>query len=293
MTKSSERCKARKGHYVEAKINTGADGSLNLILPEIPEDELIQLLPPVSIVTITKNRGMFSGLMLYNWINIKYPRDKLEWVILDDSDPDCEYNLADYIPQEDPYINYVKLSEALPVAEKRNKAVEFAKYDFIVHMNDDDYYFPDHVLAKIRIMLQYNSQGVHSFPIGVYDMMNDNSYICDTRKDKNYDTNYVAEATLAYRKEYWEKNKFISDNKVGSGEGGGFINKHFDKWVNLHFMFNTISITHTENITGDNRRLHQDKFKKNEKSGDFKDLMPKAFFDSVLNLKKLLNQVKK
>lgn len=283
----AQRCKIRRGHFKEVPVRTNPDGSMDLVLPEIPEQQLREMLPPVSIVTITKNRGMFAGLMLHNWINIKYPREKLEWVILDDSDPNVEYNLADYIPQDDPYINYVKLDRHYPVAEKRNKAVELAKYEYIIHMDDDDYYFPDSVLAKIRIMLHYNCQGVHSMPIGVYDMMEQSSYIFDSGRKANYSVNDCAEATLAYRKSYWEKNKFCSPHDSGIGEGRSLINKKFASWVKVHFMFNMISITHSKNITGNNRRLINES-KDEVKTGNFEDMFPEAFKGILDNIRKIL-----
>lgn len=286
--KIEKRCKTRTGHFNTVPIDTREDGSMSLLLPEIPEAELREMLPNVSIVTITKDRGAFSGIMLYNWMNIKYPREKLEWVILDDSEENVEYDLRDYIPQEDPYINYVRLKEWLPIADKRNKAVSLAKYDYIVHMDDDDYYFPDHVLSKIRIILQYNCQGVHSLPIGVYDMMERSSYIFDPKKVSNMDNNDVAEATLAYRKSYWKKNKFYSTAKNGGGEGKSFINNNFSYWMNLHFLFNSISITHTKNVTEHNRRL----INENEevKVGNFEDVLPPSFRNILDNIRKIIEK---
>jgi len=277
------------GVFPEAKVYQHDNGSMDLILAEKSEEELIPLLPNVSIVTITRNRGAFAGLMLYNWINIRYPREKLEWVILDDSDANAEYQLMDYIPQDDPNINYVHLNEWLPVDKKRNKAVELAKYDYIVHMDDDDYYFPDHVLVKIRLMLEYNVQGVHSMPIGVYDMMERTSLIYDpVDKKLKRDSNDIAEATIAYRKDYWRDHKFeSSDGETGANEGRAFIGKRFNKWLKVHFIFNMISITHVGNITGHNRRFINEN-KSSFKTGNFEDMFPEGFKFALNNVRKLL-----
>nr|QBK87650.1 MAG: glycosyl transferase family 2 [Marseillevirus LCMAC201] len=280
------KCRIRKGKYRKAEIVTHQNGSMDLVLPDISEQELQQNLPCVSIVTITKDRGAFVGIMLYNWINITYPREKLEWVILDDS-KESTYNLQDYLPPDDPYIKYVKLDRWYPVAEKRNKAVELASHEFIVHMDDDDYYFPDHVLAKIRLILQYNCQGVHSLPIGVYDMMEKSSYIFDPTGKGDTDTNDVAEATLAYRKDYWRNHKFVSDNPEGMGEGRSFIGNKFSQWIKLHFMFNMISITHSQNITGHGRRFINENLD-SVKTGRFEDIFPPAFKLNLDNIRKIL-----
>ena len=208
---------------------------------------------------------------------------------MDDSE-DPEYDLADYIPDDDPYIKYHKLDRWYPVAEKRNKAVELAQYEYIVHMDDDDYYFPDHVLAKIRIMLHYKCSGVHSIPIGVYDMMERTSYIFDPVGKRNYDVNDIAEATLAYTKDYWRKHPFLSEHPKGNAEGRAFIGNNFSKWVNLNFMFNMVSITHSKNITGHNRRFVDETAPDTGrvKTGDFEDVFPEDFKNILNNLRKML-----
>ena len=42
-------------------------------------------LPCVSILTATYKRSHFNALMIYNVRNYHYPKDKLEWIIYDDS----------------------------------------------------------------------------------------------------------------------------------------------------------------------------------------------------------------
>jgi glycosyltransferase involved in cell wall biosynthesis len=285
MKKDKSPFRFRKGCFKEVKVQKYEDGHMDLVLPQENEEELRKKLPNVSVVTITKDRGMFAAIMLYNWVNIQYPREKLEWLILDDSVKD-DYNLRDYLPQDDPYIRYVKLDKWVPVAEKRNMAVRMAKYDYIVHMDDDDYYFPDHVLAKIRVMLHYNCMGVHSMPIGIYDMMERTSCIFGTTGTGTLENNDVAEATLAYKKEYWVKNPFLSSNETGMGEGRSFINRNFDKWMNLNFFFNTVSITHTKNITGHNRRFVNEY--KNTNIASFENVFPPDFMNILTNIRKIL-----
>ncbi len=280
-SKTDNKFRVRTGFFQEARVKNHENGNMDLLLPEIEEEELRNQLPNVSVITITNNRGSFAGLMIYNWINIKYPRDKLEWVILDDS---IEDPLQDYIPMDDPNIHYVKLDHWMQVAEKRNKAVSLAKYDYIVHMDDDDYYFPDSVLAKIRLMLHYKVQGVHSMPIGVYDMMEKTSYIFNP---KGMDTNNVAEATLAYHKDYWRKHPFASQDPKGMTEGRAFIGKRFNQWLKVHFLFNMISITHAKNITGHNRRFINEN-QKNAKTGKFEDVFPSDFKYILENIRKIL-----
>ena len=47
------------------------------------------------------------------------------------------------------------------IGDKRNFGVENCTHDIIVHQDDDDFYFPDSILAKIRI--RNNIQNVDVF----------------------------------------------------------------------------------------------------------------------------------
>lgn len=225
---------------------------------------------------------MFAGIMLYNWVHIKYPREKLEWLILDDTPGTPEYNLCDYLPTDDPLIRYVKLDKEYKVADKRNLAVSMAKYDFVSHMDDDDLIFPDSVLAKIRLILHYNMEGVHSMPIGIYDMMEKTSIIFSTKVD----CNDIAEASITYRKRYWQTHRFESDEPNGTSEGRAFIGKNFHKWMKVHFLFNMVSITHTQNVTGHGRRFINDTTLL--ATGNFEDVFPEDFKVILENLRKML-----
>lgn len=44
--------------------------------------------PPISILTLVHNRPKFIENACLNLLHSDYPRDKIEWVVVDDSDPD-------------------------------------------------------------------------------------------------------------------------------------------------------------------------------------------------------------
>ena len=54
-------------------------------------------LPTVSIITILHDWNEFYKLIDYHWNNLDYPKNKLEWIIIDDS----KENHIDYIPNEE------------------------------------------------------------------------------------------------------------------------------------------------------------------------------------------------
>jgi len=63
-------------------------------------------LPAVSIITPTRNRAHFVRLMLYNFFTIDYPKDKLEWVIVDDG----KESVRDMLPRDE-RIKYYYIGE--------------------------------------------------------------------------------------------------------------------------------------------------------------------------------------
>src|SRR3972149_8497239 len=103
------------GRYKKAKIKKELNGSFTLDLPKLSEDD-INNLPTVSVVTITKDRSVFVSSMLFIWHKFIYPPEKLEWIILDDSQ-DPNENLESYLP-EDQRIKYFKVKEWMPIAKK-------------------------------------------------------------------------------------------------------------------------------------------------------------------------------
>jgi len=274
-----------KGKIDSVKIIKNENGDVRLDIP----DTIASNLPPVSIVTITKDRSKFAGLMLYNWNSYKYPPEKLEWVIVDDSQ-DPKENLAQYLPI-DSRINYIKLKEWMPVAAKRNFAIEKTKYDIICFNDDDDIYDPMSIVAKVRTLEHYKKDVCFSAPFGVYDLMQDTSYIFDIGIDKfGKESNAIAEAGLAFRKRYWRKNKFSSTSKNGTGEGPSFIKKNFSFCIKIPFMFNFISLTHSVNITGQSRRFHNVPESEKQKAGDFKKIFSPDLLYILENTKQLLLQ---
>ena len=57
------------------------------------------------MVTLVHNRKEFFNLSVYNYNTTDYPKDKIEWVIVDDGTQD----LTDLIPYNDNRIKYIKL----------------------------------------------------------------------------------------------------------------------------------------------------------------------------------------
>lgn len=100
----------------------------------------------VSLITPTGNRARFLPLLEQCVIAQTYA--DVEWLILDDSP---EPNAA-FAARTKANIRYVHARERLTIGEKRNRLVEMATGDIILHFDDDDYYGPDYVATAIAAL---------------------------------------------------------------------------------------------------------------------------------------------
>lgn len=216
----------------------------NSYVLNIPDIELDKL-PNVSVLTITKNRKKIFPLTIHVWNEYIYPYEKLEWVIIDDGEED----LTELLPQ-DGRVKYLRTDPFKTLGEKRNYGVEQCSYDYVCVMDDDDVYFPDSIIAKVKCLLHYpKKQCVYSNPIGVYNVKNKSSQVIKTEKI------CFPEATMLFTKKFWNSSQY---GEVDSEEGKKLVNQRYKKLVDLPFWFNCICLTHGDNLTGKLRDLEDD-----------------------------------
>ena len=111
------------------------------------------MLPFVSVCTPTFNRRPFIAAMLQCFHHQTYPKDRMEWIIVDDgTDP-----IEDLVSQH-PCVQYYRLEEKISLGKKRNLMHEKASGDIIVYMDDDDYYPPDRVSHAVDTLLHHKKR---------------------------------------------------------------------------------------------------------------------------------------
>ena len=230
---------------------TKEGGELVLKLMEIPTE----LLPKVSIVTPTYNRYKLFPIAIRNFLSFAeyYPKEKMEWIIIDDSETPPFVN--ELLPKDN-RIKYVKIETTgrLPIGMKRNLCAKYATTNYIVHMDDDDYYFPHSVIARVKTLIKYgkneNSKDgcgyecVGSYELAIYNLLENYGYV-----QRN---NSFGEATIAYTKKFWEEHKY-DEQDSNYGEGISFMNGRRHKLINIPYVFNMIAINHGGNVTGNHR----------------------------------------
>jgi GR25 family glycosyltransferase involved in LPS biosynthesis len=242
--------------------NVDSDGNYVLKLDNLKHSEL----PKISIITPTYNRRKLFSMALNNYENFNYPKNKIEWVIVDDS-PNDEDSIEDLVifMKNVKYIRFRSTEEPMTVASKRNIGVSNSSNKYIVHMDDDDYYPPESLLARIKILMKYESEGIEcvgSTLIGTYNIMTNVSSMSTDGPIS------LSEASMAYTKKFWEKRGF--DDLCIRGEHKYFTENRFQQIMDIPYSFVLIAINHRTNMTnelrGDDNML---KFsEKNNKYGE-------------------------
>jgi len=223
------------------------NGQYSLKLPPIPMEDL----PNVSIVTPTFERRDLFSIALWNFQGFYYPKEKLEWIILDDSINEMK-GIEDLLPRNDPRIRYYHFDVKKPmtIAKKRNIGADLAKHDIIVHMDDDDFYPGESILARVKVLLKYQKDGVECVgcsKIGVYDLIHNASSL-STDGDLS-----ISEASMAYFKKFWEEREFNEADE--RGEYRSFINGRFDRIIDIPYSFVIIALSHNMNFTEKKREV--------------------------------------
>ena len=223
------------------EADTKNNGSV-LVLPVRPE---IECMPKVSIITITQDRPILFQIVKRNISLLKYPEDKIEWIIVDDSSE--KNNEIAIMKLGKVHIKYFWLAEKQSISYKRNFGVQQASNDIIAHMDDDDYYYPESLYSRVKTLLAYTKQNIECVGVSnyaIYHLINDYSF--------QMNTNNISEASMCYYRSFWESQKFHEDDR---GEGYPFLKNRRSRVITIGYQFCLVAITHGSNVTGRFRSL--------------------------------------
>ena len=115
-------------------------------------------LPLVSICTPTYNRRHLFPLLIRCVELQDYPKDKIEWIIVNDGDEEIEdiLNIAKK-NKNLPEIKYYRYKNKIEdLGEKRNICNHYCSGDIIINMDDDDYYFPERISSCVELLINNN-----------------------------------------------------------------------------------------------------------------------------------------
>jgi glycosyltransferase involved in cell wall biosynthesis len=168
-----------------------------------------------------------------------YPKDRMEWIIVDDGTD----KIGDLVAQH-PLVKYFPIEKKLLLGQKRNFMHEKTRGDILVYMDDDDYYPPESVLARVKLLLKYKDKGIEclgSTLIGTYNILTNTSSMSSDGPIS------LSEASMAYTKHFWEKRGF--DELCVRGEHKYFTEQRLHQILDVPYSFILIAMCHRTNIT--------------------------------------------
>ena len=218
--------------------------------------------PFVSVCTPTFNRRPFIPTMLACFRNQDYPKDRMEWIIVDDGTDD----IGDLIREAKiPQIKYFRLEKKMSLGEKRNYMHEQSKGSIIVYMDDDDYYPPERVSHAVERLLG----SPDALCAGSSEMYIYFKHIKQMYQTGPYGPNHATAGTFAFKVELLKQTKY--ENHAALAEEKAFLKNYTIPFVQLDPMKSILVFSHEHN-TFDKRKMlenpHPDVFKPSPKTVD-------------------------
>jgi len=255
--------------------------------------------PLVSICTPTFNRRPFIKTLIKCFEHQTYPKDKMEWIIIDDGTDKIE-DLVKDIPQ----VKYYKYDEQMVLGKKRNIMHEKCKGDIIVYMDDDDYYPPERVSHSVEMLLTHPK----ALCAGTSEIYIYFKHIKQMYQFGPYGPNHATAGTFAFKKELLNDNSY--DDNAALAEEKHFLKNYTVPFVQLEPKKTILVFSHIHN-TFDKKTLldnpHPDyckpsdkkveDFVKTEELKDFfmniDDELEKYDFGKPINKPEVLRQTNK
>lgn len=205
----------------------------------------VKVYPLVSVCTPTFNRRPFIPIMFECFQNQTYPKDRIEWIIVDDG-TDKIQDLIDKI--EIPQIKYFPLKERMTLGAKRNFMHTKTSGSIIVYIDDDDYYPPERIehavdkLQKNRTALCAGASELYIYFKHINEM-----YQCGP-----YGPNHATAGTFAFRKELLNITKY--NENASLAEEKEFLHNYTIPFVQLDPLKTILVFSHIHN-TFDKKKM--------------------------------------
>ena len=202
----------------------------------------------VSVCTPTFNRRPFIPYMIKMYENQDFPKDKMEWVIIDDGTDPIE-DLINEAKERIPNIKYFKYDEKMQLGKKRNLMHEKSVGEILVYMDDDDYYPSDRVSHSVQTLNQNkNALCAGSSEIYVYF-----KHINKVIQFGPYAPNHATAGTFAFKRELLRDGNTY-DDEAALAEEKKFLKDYTVPFVQLDPKKTILVFSHDHN-TFDKKKL--------------------------------------
>ena len=200
-------------------------------------------LPFVSVCTPTFNRRPFWEYAIKCFNHQDYPKDKMEWIIIDDGTDKIKDLVCD-ISQ----VKYFEYDVKMPLGKKRNLMHQKSKGDIIVYMDDDDYYPPERVSHAVNMLLTHPN----ALCAGASEIYIWFKHIQKMYQFGPYGPNHATAGTFAFKREMLREHKY--EEHAALAEEKAFLKNYSVPFVQLEPKKTILVFSHIHN-TFDKKKL--------------------------------------
>jgi hypothetical protein len=230
----------------------------DIIKQRYTPDKLYNMYPSISFICCITDTKLFLHT-LYTFLSLDYPTDKIELVIVDDTD--AEKRLKKHLPN-DARLRFVNIKPKKPdvpqkskvkdsnldqytfsIGYKLNLAIKYCKYDLLCHLFDTNVYFKNNFKNIVECYILSNKSVLASIDSHSYNPNSKNDFVKRIPDLGN----------MIYTKSFWSsfnfKDKIINNNNLLAYEFTKFRKQLIGYIPGIEWSFNIIK--------DDNINLHK------------------------------------
>uniref|UniRef100_A0A6C0H505 Glycosyltransferase 2-like domain-containing protein n=1 Tax=viral metagenome TaxID=1070528 RepID=A0A6C0H505_9ZZZZ len=227
-------------------------------------------LPLVSICTPTFNRRPFIPYLIKCIENQDYPKDKIEWIIIDDGTDKIEDIILISMKIK---ITYKYFEKKMTLGKKRNIMHEYCRGDIIIYFDDDDYYPPERISHAVNMLLNNPKYLIAGSDIMyLYFREYNKLYKCGP-----YGENRATAATFAFKKELLDEIKYNDEDVLS--EERLFLKNYTIPLLKLDPLKTILVVSHIHNSIDKKLLLKQ---LPNKHMCEENKINPESFFNNVM-----------
>jgi hypothetical protein len=177
--------------------------------------------------------------------NQNYPKDRMEWIIVDDGTDSIEdLVISSGIEQ----IKYFRQEKKMALGEKRNFMHSKVKGTIIVYMDDDDYYPPERVSHAVETL----TKNREAMCVGASEIYVYFKHIQQMYQSGPYGPNHATAGTFAFRTELLKTHRY--EDHAALAEEKAFLKNYTVPFAQLDPLKTILVFSHDHN-TFDKKKL--------------------------------------
>lgn len=225
-----------------------------------PESDLPNVTLITPITSKTEEEKALFYLTVLQFYKMKYPRDKLEWIIVDDTPEEFQTKITDFLPSKvpDPRIKCIKCSVtgdstyvSVSLGKKLNVACNYASSDILMHFFEKTYYSEHSVFHRVNYLMSSGKGVIGSTKIGNYNIRTNFSSTKQEFDRKGHQI-IIQEPSMCFTKVFWKTKPFheyLQNDNHQNIVNIPFLHKRYNLALDIPFLFTCTGIeTHTNKI---------------------------------------------